>query len=107
MTEAVIVATARSPIGRAGKGSLRNLRPDDLAAQMVRAVLAKVPELDPREIDGLMLGTAQPAGEAGYNLGLAVGVLSGKPPARRVRASPLRCPRPRAAPRIGTTRCRV
>ncbi|MCR1784897.1 acetyl-CoA C-acetyltransferase [Nocardioides carbamazepini] len=77
MPEAVIVSTARSPIGRAGKGSLRDLRPDDLAAQMVRAALAKVPELDPREVDDLMLGTAQPAGEGGYNLGRAVGVLAG------------------------------
>ncbi|CUR55533.1 putative thiolase [metagenome] len=77
MPEAVIVATARSPIGRAVKGSLRELRPDDLAAQMVRAVLAKVPALDPRDIDDLMLGSAQPAGEAGYNLGRAVAVISG------------------------------
>jgi acetyl-CoA C-acetyltransferase len=71
MPEAVIVATARSPIGRAVKGSLRELRPDDLAAQMVTAALAKLPALDPREINDLMLGAAQPAGEAGYNLGRA------------------------------------
>ena len=51
MTEAVIVSTARSPIGRAGKGSLVDMRPDDLAAQMVRAALDKVPALNPREID--------------------------------------------------------
>ena len=47
MPEAVIVATARSPIGRAVKGSLKDMRPDDLTVQMVRAALAKVPELDP------------------------------------------------------------
>lgn len=77
MTEAVIVATARSPIGRAVKGSLREMRPDDLAAQMVLAVLGKVPELDPRALNDLMLGTAQPAGESGYNLARAVGVVAG------------------------------
>jgi acetyl-CoA C-acetyltransferase len=77
MPEAVIVATARSPIGRAVKGSLKDMRPDDLAVQMVQAVLAEVPELDPREIDDLMLGVGQPAGESGNNLGRAVAVLAG------------------------------
>jgi acetyl-CoA C-acetyltransferase len=77
MPEAVIVATARSPIGRAVKGSLKDMRPDDLAVQMVQAALAEVPELDPREIDDLMLGVGQPAGEAGNNLGRAVAVLAG------------------------------
>ena len=77
MPEAVIVATARSPIGRAGKGSLVSRRPDDLAVQMVEAALAKVPELDRRELDDLMLGVGQPAGEGGYNLGRAVSVLAG------------------------------
>src|ERR1700712_4057329 len=74
MPEAVIVATARSPIGRAVKGSLATMRPDDLAAQMVRAVLDKVPSLDPKDIDDLMMGCAQPAGEAGYNVARAVAV---------------------------------
>jgi acetyl-CoA C-acetyltransferase len=77
MTEAVIVSTARSPIGRAGKGSLKDMRPDDLAVQMVHAALAKVPALDPRDITDLMLGIGQPAGEAGNNLGRAVSVLAG------------------------------
>jgi acetyl-CoA C-acetyltransferase len=77
MPEAVIVATARSPIGRAGKGSLVEMRPDDLAAQMVRAVLDKVPALDPRDIDDLMLGCGQPGGEAGFNIGRAVAVQLG------------------------------
>ncbi|MFF0283864.1 acetyl-CoA C-acyltransferase, partial [Rhodococcus aetherivorans] len=54
MPEAVIVSAARSPIGRAMKGSLRTVRPDDLATQMVAAALAKVPELDPAQIDDLM-----------------------------------------------------
>ena len=74
MPEAVIVSTARSPIGRANKGSLVEIRPDDLAAQMVRAALDKVPALDPREIDDLIMGCGQPAGEAGYNVGRAVAV---------------------------------
>src|ERR1700754_4407662 len=74
MTEAVIVSTARSPIGRAGKGSLVNMRPDDLAAQMVRAALDKVPGLDPRDIDDLIMGCGQPGGEAGFNIGRAVAV---------------------------------
>jgi len=77
MPEAVIVSTARSPIGRAGKGSLKDMRPDDLAVQMVRAALAKVPELDPAEVVDLVLGVGQPAGESGNNLGRAVAVLSG------------------------------
>ncbi|MDG4666006.1 acetyl-CoA C-acetyltransferase [Mycobacterium sp. 236(2023)] len=74
MPEAVIVAATRSPIGRAAKGSLVSMRPDDLAAQMVRAALDKVPSLDPRDIDDLMMGCAQPAGEAGYNIARAVAV---------------------------------
>ena len=77
MPEAVIVATARSPIGRAFKGSLVDMRPDDLTAQMLRALLDKVPELDPAEIEDLMLGNGQPAGEAGFNLARVVAVLAG------------------------------
>ncbi len=77
MPEAVIVATARSPIGRAGKGSLTQMRPDDLTLQMVQAVLAKVPQLDPRQIDDLMLGCGQPAGESGFNIARTVAVLAG------------------------------
>ncbi|MEV7009191.1 acetyl-CoA C-acetyltransferase [Streptosporangium sp. NPDC051022] len=77
MPEAVIVATARSPIGRARKGSLATMRPDDLTVQMVDAALAKIPELDRRQIDDLVLGCAQPAGESGHNLARAVAVLAG------------------------------
>src|SRR3954469_20041639 len=77
MSEAVIVATARSPIGRAGKGSLVSVRPDDLAAQMVRAALDKVPQLDPEDLDDLMMGCGQPAGEAGNNIARAVAVQLG------------------------------
>ena len=77
MPEAVIVATARSPIGRAFKGSLKDLRPDDLAATIVRAALDKVPALDPSDIDDLMLGCGLPGGEQGYNMGRVVSVLLG------------------------------
>ncbi|WEV27425.1 acetyl-CoA C-acetyltransferase [Streptomyces sp. 71268] len=77
MTEAVIVSAARSPIGRAFKGSLKEVRPDDLTAQIVGAALAKVPELDPRDIDDLMLGCGLPGGEQGHNLGRIVAVQLG------------------------------
>src|SRR6201997_1002192 len=74
MPEAVIVSTARSPIGRAGKGSLVTMRPDDLAAQMVRAALDKVPALDPHDLDDLMMGCGLPGGESGFNMARAVAV---------------------------------
>ena len=75
--DAVIVATARSPIGRAVKGSLRDLRPDDLTATIVRAALAKVPQLDPRDIDDLYLGCGLPGGEQGFNMARVVAVMLG------------------------------
>lgn len=68
MTDAVIVSVARSPIGRAFKGSLKDVRPDDMLSQMIAAALAKVPELDPSTIDDMMIGSAQPAGLQGYNI---------------------------------------
>ncbi len=74
MTDAVIVAVARSPIGRAVKGSLATIRPDDLATQMVRAALDQVPALDPHDIDDLMMGCGQPGGECGFNIGRVVAV---------------------------------
>jgi acetyl-CoA C-acetyltransferase len=77
MPEAVIVATARSPIGRAFKGSLTTIRPDDLTVQIVRAALAKVPRLEPRDIDDLMLGCGLPGGEQGFNMARVVAVLLG------------------------------
>ena len=79
MPEAVIVATARSPIGRAAKGSLVDVRPDDLGATIVRAVLDKVPQLDPQSVEDLIMGCGQPGGESGYNLGRVVAVLAGLP----------------------------
>jgi acetyl-CoA C-acetyltransferase len=77
MPEAVIVATARSPIGRAFKGSLRELRPDDLAALMVKAAVDKIPQLDPRDVADLILGCGQPGGEQGNNLARVVAVQLG------------------------------
>ncbi len=78
MPEAVIVAAARSPIGRAFKGSLVQMRPDDLTAQMVRAALAQVPQLDVAEVDDLILGCGLPGGEQGFNLARLVAVLLGQ-----------------------------
>ncbi len=77
MTEAVIVATARSPIGRANKGSLVDLRPDDMAAQIVRALMAKVPSVAASDVEDLIMGCGQPAGEAGFNIGRIVAGLAG------------------------------
>ncbi|MEV0399756.1 acetyl-CoA C-acetyltransferase [Actinoallomurus sp. NPDC050550] len=77
MPEAVIVATTRSPIGRAFKGSLKDLRPDDITARVVRAALDKVPQLDPNDIDDLLLGCGLPGGEQGYNMARVVAILLG------------------------------
>ena len=68
MPEAVIVGWARSPIGRAFKGSLTSIRPDDLLAQIVTAALAKVPELDPSQVEDLIVGCGLPGGEQGFNI---------------------------------------
>jgi len=77
MPEAVIVSVARSPIGRANKGSLKDFRPDDLAALIVKAALDKVPGLDPSTVDDLYLGCGLPGGESGNNMGRVVNVLNG------------------------------
>ncbi len=77
MPEAVIVATARSPIGRANKGSLASMRPDDMSAQIVRALLAKVPQVDGNSIDDLIMGIGQPAGAGGFNIARVTAILAG------------------------------
>ncbi|MER6396536.1 acetyl-CoA C-acetyltransferase [Kitasatospora sp. NPDC001603] len=77
MPEAVIVSATRSPIGRAFKGSLKDVRPDDLTAHIIATALAKVPQLDPRDIDDLMLGCGLPGGEQGHNLARIVAVQMG------------------------------
>ncbi|MDV6212748.1 acetyl-CoA C-acetyltransferase [Rhodococcus erythropolis] len=77
MPEAVIVSIARSPIGRAMKGSLVGMRPDDLAAQMVQAALDKIPGLNPTDIDDLILGCGLPGGEQGQNMGRNIAIQLG------------------------------
>ncbi|MBY5162551.1 acetyl-CoA C-acetyltransferase [Salsipaludibacter albus] len=77
MPEAVIVAAARSPIGRAFKGSMTGLRADDLAATIVRAAMDQVPALDPTEVDDLHLGVGLPGGEQGFNMARVVSTLLG------------------------------
>ena len=76
MPDAVIVAYGRSPIGRANKGSLVEVRPDDLAAHVATRVMQKVPQLDPTTLDDLMCGCGLPAGEQGFNLGRAISILT-------------------------------
>src|SRR4051794_38609847 len=77
MSEAVIVATARSPIGRANKGSLTSIRPDDMSAQIIRALMAKVPAVQASDIEDLIMGIGQPAGEGGFNIGRITAILAG------------------------------
>ncbi len=77
MPEPVIVSVARTPIGRAAKGSLVDFRPDDLAAFAVKAAMDKIPELDPVEVEDLILGCGLPGGESGFNMGRVVATLLG------------------------------
>src|SRR5437899_10852741 len=76
MTQAVIAALGRSPVGRARKGSLVDVRPDDLAAYVVTKVLEKVPQLEPTEIEDLICGCGLPGGEQGHNIGRVVSILA-------------------------------
>jgi acetyl-CoA C-acetyltransferase len=77
MAEAVIVAATRSPIGRANKGSLVDVRPDDLTATIMKAVVDRVPELDPALIEDSIVGCGQPGGESGYNVARVSSLLAG------------------------------
>jgi len=77
MAEAVIVATGRTPIGRANKGSLVDCRPDDLAALTIRTVLESIPALDPAEVEDVIMGCGQPGGESGFNVGRVAALLAG------------------------------
>src|SRR5271154_4517200 len=79
MPEAVIVATGRTPIGRAFKGSLVDMRPDDLTALVIRTVLAKLPDLDPQSVEDVIVGCGQPAGESGFNVARVAALLAGLP----------------------------
>ena len=76
MPEAVIVETARTPIGRAAKGSLVDARPDDLSAFIVKDLLGKVPDLDPDEVEDICWGIGQPGGEGGYNIARVIAVMN-------------------------------
>jgi acetyl-CoA C-acetyltransferase len=77
MAEAVIVAAGRSPIGRAGKGSLVECRPDNLGAYILGQVLARVPQLEPSLIEDVICGCGLPGGESGFNMGRAISILAG------------------------------
>ncbi|OXR41238.1 3-oxoadipyl-CoA/3-oxo-5,6-dehydrosuberyl-CoA thiolase [Nocardia cerradoensis] len=77
MTEAVIVSTARSPTGRAGKGTLTGIRPDDLATQIIRAALDKIPALDPASIEDIYVGAWEHTGEQGENIARRIAVQLG------------------------------
>ncbi|MGH9274312.1 MAG: beta-ketoacyl synthase N-terminal-like domain-containing protein, partial [Acidimicrobiales bacterium] len=79
MPEAVIVSTARTPIGRANKGSMTECRPDDLAGFIIKALLEKTPQLDPQRVEDVILGCGQPGGEAGYNVARVAALLAGMP----------------------------
>ncbi|HEU5229399.1 MAG TPA: thiolase family protein, partial [Ktedonobacteraceae bacterium] len=79
MAEAVIVSAVRTPIGRANKGALKDVRADDLAAHIVKAAVERVPQLDRSLIEDVILGCAFPEGEQGMNLARIVGALAGLP----------------------------
>src|SRR5438552_4244014 len=79
MVEAVIVSAVRTPVGRAYKGSLRTTRPDDLAALAIKEALARVPAIDAKEIDDVILGCAMPEGEQGMNVARIAALRAGLP----------------------------
>src|SRR3989442_9241206 len=79
MPDAVIVSAVRTPVGRAYKGSLRATRPDDLAALAIKEALARVPGLEPKEIDDVILGCAMPEGEQGMNVARIASLRAGLP----------------------------
>ena len=79
MREAVIVAAVRTPVGKSGKGTLASTRPDDLAAVAIKGALARVPALDPKEIDDVILGCAMPEAEQGMNVARIASLRAGLP----------------------------
>src|SRR5438552_6475337 len=79
MREAVIVSSVRTPVGRAFKGTLRATRPDDLAATAIKGALERVPQLDPKEIEDVILGCAMPEGEQGMNVARTASLRAGLP----------------------------
>src|ERR1700745_2030518 len=79
MRESVIVSAVRTPVGRAFKGTLRTTRPDELAAIAIKGALERVPQLDPREIEDVILGCAMPEGEQGMNVARIAALRAGLP----------------------------
>ncbi len=79
MQDAFVVAGYRTAVGKAGKGSLRFTRPDDLAATLIRKIMADHPQLDPNRIDDLIVGCAMPEGEQGLNMARMIGLIAGLP----------------------------
>src|SRR5881397_4146796 len=79
MPEAVIVSAIRTPVGKAFKGSLRATRPDDLAALAIKEAIARVPGLDVKEIDDVILGCAMPESEQGMNVARIASLRAGLP----------------------------
>src|SRR5690625_5937556 len=79
MSDAYIVAAKRTPIGRAFRGAFRNHRPDDLLAEVIRAVLDEVPDLDPARVEDVIIGCAMPEAEQGMNVARIGLLLAGLP----------------------------
>ncbi len=79
MPDAVIVDCLRTPVGKAGRGTLRNTRPDDLAATVIRALLEKYPQVNKEEIEDVILGCAMPEGESGSNMARVAALRAGLP----------------------------
>src|SRR6187397_2157818 len=79
MTEAVIVASARTPLAKSHRGSFNRTRPDDLAAHAITHALRKIPALDPRDVEEVILGCGQPHGSAGHNVARVAALRAGLP----------------------------
>src|SRR5690349_23667960 len=79
MSDVVIVSSVRTPVGRAYKGTLRATRPDDLAAVAIKGALERVPQLDPKEIEDVILGCAMPEAEQGMNVARTASLRAGLP----------------------------
>src|SRR5271157_5542208 len=91
MREVVIVSAVRTPVGKAYKGTLRATRPDDLAAYAIKGALARVPQLDPKDIEDVILGCAMPEAEQGMNVARIAPLRAGLP--REVSAMTINRPR--------------